>query len=106
MNSLGTLRALLLLLLIRPLTHSLLHLLMPDVLLSLDMLLLDCILVELHLLVIHKFCEILELSLLGWTILVFILVLAILLFFLILGIVSLADVKWLNGIGFLFWRHL
>ena len=97
MNSLGTLRALLLLLLIRPLTHSLLHLLMPDVLLSLDMLLLDCIFVVLHHLVITKFCEILEISLLAWTILIFILVLAVLLFFLILEKVSLAEAKWLNG---------
>jgi hypothetical protein len=104
MNSLSALRTLLLL--IRPLSHSLLHLLMPDVLLSLDMLLLDSILVELHLLVIHKFSEILELSLFGWTILIFILVLAILLFFLILRIVSFTDVKWLNGICFLFWGHL
>ena len=106
MHSLGALRALLLLLLIRPLTHSLLHMLMPDVLLSLHMLLLNCILVELHLLMIHEFGEILELALLSWTILIFILVLAVLLFFLILGKVSLTEVKWLNSTGFLFWRHL
>ena len=106
MHSLGALRALLLLLLIRPLTHSLLHMLVPDMLLSLHMLLLNCILVEFHLLMIHEFSEILELALLSWTILIFILVLAVLLFLLILGKVSLTEVKWLNGTGFLFWRHL
>lgn len=104
MHSLSALRAPLLL--VRSLTHSLLHLLLPNVLLSLDVLLLNGILMEFHLLMIDEFCEILKLPLLSGTILILILVLEVLLFFLKLGVISLAKIKWFDRIRLLFGRYL
>ena len=69
-------------LLLWTLSLSLLLLVLSDSLISLDMLLLDLVLVKLHFLVIHKIGEISELALLGWTVFVFVFILAILLFFL------------------------